>query len=332
MLQLASMLNTQDRRNSVAAFFKSIALPDVIYLGRPRKLDGQVLTGLVAQLHDHLVEEFRKRCDAVGASFSGPLRQVQAFLRQLSRHFDVDVVTANYDNVLTRLLDGFETGFSPATGQFEAIRLGKSHHLLHLHGSVHFSMEGLGSDLHEISWVPNLADIEASNAFGRNLQETTEGVDYLTSTFVAGYGKQIQMRRDPFLTYYARFSNLASAADRLLFLGYGFGDQHINAILSNFPREAGKKVVIVGYGNDTDEPLAFRPSSDDWVWNLGRTIKTDLNGMVQEGTSSPPLEVGELKRNRTFEVSELPHKPLAIWYGGFMEAVRNSNRILAQLI
>jgi hypothetical protein len=333
MLQLASFLDDVNRRNSTGAFLSISSLPEVMFLGQRRMLDGHVFRSVAALLSEMLIEEFRRLCSVLGTTRNAQIEELRRFLGELRKNYDVSLVTVNYDNVLGRLFVHFNTGFNSIDGAFHSNQLWNDpswNALIHLHGSVHFSMVGDATDLHAIKWVGDISSANPPQIFGRSMQDTTEGVDYLTSMFVAGYGKPYQMRREPFLTYYAVFNRLVSQAERLLFLGYGFGDLHINAVLSQFPRTRRRKVVVVSYSNKRADPVAFGWQSVDWAWNLGRTIATDLSRLIMEGSRSPG-SITELIVNKRFEISTDPDTPLAIWHGGLMDAVRNPSRILSQL-
>jgi hypothetical protein len=59
---------------------------------------------------------------------------------------------------------------------------------------------------------------------------------------------------------------------------------------------------------------------------LGR-MKTPYGGM-----SLIPQTVAGLKETGEFELSRAPHQPLAIWYGGFLEACRHPEKVVRRLL
>src|SRR6185312_9654531 len=150
------------------------------------------------------------------------------------KQFDVGIITLNYDNVFTRARPGLHTGFD-ATGLFNPLSVLDRKDwgfIYHLHGSVHFAMTGVPHDMHGITWTTAPAKNHTAHAFGRDWQDSMEGTSYPRSPFVAGYGKTQQILRQPFRTYFAQVSRLAHEADSLLFIGYGFGDFHLNSVFS----------------------------------------------------------------------------------------------------
>jgi hypothetical protein len=45
-----------------------------------------------------------------------------------------------------------------------------------------------------------------------------------------------------------------------------------------------------------------------------------------------PRTVAGLKETREFELSRDPKRPLAIWYGGFLEACRHPEKVVQRLL
>jgi len=111
-----------------------------------------------------------------------------------------------------------------------------------------------------------------------------EGTAYPTSTIVAGYGKTQQIVRQPFRTYFAQVNRLIQEADSLLFVGYGFGDLHLNAAFSEV-RDRRRATVVVDWADDCQDPLPFR--SDSWTYNLFKTLPANAHRMSKPGHTAP---------------------------------------------
>jgi hypothetical protein len=122
---------------------------------------------------------------------------------------------------------------------------------------------------------------------------------------------------EPFQSFYAALIRRVYEADAILIGGYGFGDVHVNRALLNRMRQPGERppALILTYSRNAN-PMEFR--NDEW----GRSVNISLHastGFREPGHTSPP-NVDELIARGGFEVSSI-HK-VAIWHGGFVEAVR----------
>jgi hypothetical protein len=261
--------------------------------------------------------------------------QLQTLVAALQAEFEVAVVTLNYDNVMYRAFHGIETGFDPATGQFDETRiLNRSQWpcMLHLHGSVHFDMAGGASDLHEIVWRPDIQGTFHQNAGGRSTRSYVEGADFPTSVVVAGYGKTTQILRRPFRTYYSELDRLVVGCDAVLFAGYGFGDAHLNIAFERFRDAKRRPVAVIGYAPDDAMTMGGVDLGDEnpTITALIHTFHTDFRSMQALGRSAPDT-VEALKAAQEFEVSTDPQTPLALWYNGMLSACANPGKVVAQL-
>jgi hypothetical protein len=306
-------------------------LPDVLEFGRTRKpVDGNVLRNLIARLMDALVDHFIEACATVAIDKSAEIAALRSFLQALGEEFDVGIITLNYDNVLAQAWPGLYTGFDLATGIFDPLSVFSRSpwgFLYHLHGSIHFAMTGSLRDMHGITWAMTPAKGHAVYASGRNTQDSMEGTGYPTSVIVAGYGKTQQILRQPFRTYFAQVNRLIHEADSLLFLGYGFGDLHLNSAFSEV-RDRRRPTVVVDWAKDDQDPLPFR--HDAWAYQLFKSLPTDAYRMSPPGHSGTAC-IGEIKAANEVEVSNDPDYPLAVWYNGLLAACRHPATIMTHL-
>ena len=309
-----------------------LTLPDVLHFGRnPSSVDGNMLQQLSSTLIDALVDEFIDRCSQVGMQKAGELSELSGFLDALGEEFDLGIVTLNYDNIFTQARPSLRTGFDRDTGKFAPHSVFNNEQwgfIYHLHGSVHFAMSGTGYDMHGITWRDKPEKDHLVHANGRNGQDSMEGLDFPTSPVVAGYGKTQQILRQPFNTFFGQLSRLTYEADSVLFLGYGFGDLHLNATFSDI-RGRRRPITVVDFAQDDEDWVANR--NDNWSYQLGKTIPTNTGRMHPEGHSAP-WSVDELKQAMKMEVSPDKELPLAIWYNGMLQACRNPDKILTQLV
>ncbi|KVW14691.1 hypothetical protein WK91_20065 [Burkholderia cepacia] len=287
------------------------------------------MRGLTNALMDALVDHFIDACAMAGTAKAAEITELGGFVSALREEFDIGIITLNYDNLFTQAVPGLHTGFDE-TGAFDPMSvLSRSdwNFIYHLHGSVHFAMTGAAHNLHGVSWVTTPTKDSTVHSSGRNSQDSMEGTTYPMSPFVAGYGKTQQILRQPFRTYFSQINRLVHEADSFLFLGYGFGDLHLNAVFSEV-RNHQRPIVLVDWAGDDQDPLPFR--QDTWSHNLFRTLPGDAHTMSSAGHSAP-ADIGDLRATRELEVSTNPAYPLAVWYNGMLEASRHPQKILQHL-
>lgn len=307
-------------------------LPRVVLNGTTKNADGNDLTMLHSNLVDKLLNEFRVQCNNLNSTKNTELAILKKFIQDLKNEFEIAVVTVNYDDILLQADATLETGFN-SSGVFNSNNVINNSwgFCYHLHGSVHFDMQGGASSLlHEIKWQNNLANVFQQNSSGRNRIATMEGLNLLTSTIIAGYDKSNQIQRYPFLTYYCQLEKIIQEADSYLICGYGFSDFHLNNQLSAIRDSNGsnKKIVVLDWANDNQDPLQFR--SDDWAINLQRTLTADVSAMGTRRYGVAP-QISDLKKNNEFEYCRNPKFPLSVWYNGLLEACKNSSKVISEL-
>lgn len=319
------------RTHGSNALLAPIQLPDVLEFGHsPKVVDGNVLSYMGSALIDSLVDHFIDTCAKLPTDKATEIAHLRDFLAVLREDFDIGIITLNYDNVFTQACKKLHTGFDPVTGKFDPLSVLQRddwNFIYHLHGSIHFSMTGAGHDMHGITWATTPEKGHMVHSSGRNDQDSMEGVAFPTSTIVAGYGKTQQILRQPFRTYYAQVNRLVHEADSLLFLGYGFGDLHLNAAFTE-ARDRRRPVVVVDWANDDQDPLPFR--NDSWSYQLFKTLPGDASRMSSPGHRAP-ASIDELKRSNEVEMSNDPNYPLAVWYNGLLAACQHPEKIVPHL-
>ncbi|MFK0691136.1 SIR2 family protein [Mesorhizobium sp. IMUNJ 23033] len=330
----SGLLSASASASGLGALVKTKKLPDFRFFDRePKSVDRFELYNLGSFAVDAILADVRERCRIAERDRSAQFGELQSFVSELQKTFDVAVVTLNYDNVLYRALPNIEIGFDPRTGRFQDERLFFRVDwpcMLHLHGSVHFDMPTPSkADMHEIFWQPDIDASFAQNSSGRSRHPNPEGTEFPTSAIVAGYGKSMQLVRRPFRSYYAELDRLVASCDALLLAGYGFGDQHLNVAFERFRDARRRPVVILDYakrgsstlGGFEDQALATA---------VVHTFQTDLHSMRWLGHSVPG-EVDALIDAADFETSNDPATPLSVWYGGMTEACRLPDKLIARL-
>ncbi|MEZ9292962.1 SIR2 family protein [Vibrio cyclitrophicus] len=334
ILQLAAVLSDDNYDLSMNAFFGLKKLPKIRSFQGEKNVDGNDLRQLNSLLVDKLTAEFRERCKFVKENCQTDFEHFGNFINNLNEDFDVAFITLNYDNLITQVCPDLFTGFDQTTGSFNTSSVyakdGRGL-IYHLHGSVHFDMQGDDSDMHAIKWNYDLSSTFSGNSSGRNTQETAEGISMPTSVIVAGYGKTNQIQRLPFRTYYSRVDEIAEKAGAILFLGYGFNDFHLNNSFHSIRNGNDKKsVVVIDWADDNQDPMQFR--HDEWSYNLCKSIKVSASEMATRQYKHVAPDIAKLKSNREFEVSSNPNYPLSVWYCGFIEACMNYSKIKSELL
>lgn len=333
ILQLAAALGDDNYNLSINAFFGLKNLPEIKTFTGNKFVDGNDLRQLCSSLVDKLTTEFRERCKTSKETRPQEFSDFEGFINQLNDDFDVAFITLNYDNLITQACPSLFTGFNKNTGSFDASSIYDRSDwglIYHLHGSVHFDMQGEALDLHAIKWNMDLNSRFSGNSSGRNSQETIEGISMPTSVIVAGYGKTNQIQRVPFRTYYSKVDEISAKADAYLFMGYGFNDRHLNNSLHSIrDGETRKPVVVLDWASDDQNPMQFR--HDEWSHNLCRTVRVNAHEMATRVYRHAAPDIKDLKEREDFEVSCNSNYPLSIWYGGFIQACKNYDKIKLEL-
>ena len=257
-------------------------------LSNPRKYSDSLLIrsvnyisgGRLTKLHDHpyrinipfyireliagIVNEFNY---GLGKNESSQklIALQREFIRLLLNKCDnVSVHSLNYDDCILTSLEplGFSTGFDDS-GYFQKSEYQSSNKVIsYLHGTPHF--------------VPKFKYFSGNSAIVRyykNSKEAlkerwrlstkhpglyTDGVvhpDY-NHFITTGRTKDIHFYNQPYASYYTRLAEDLDSADIIFIIGYSFGDEHINQLLSsirwdNYP----KSIIIVDYDNYEEEQI-----------------------------------------------------------------------------
>jgi hypothetical protein len=273
---------------------------------------------MVQYLVDELLKEIRNRCLIVQQKYKKELAILKGLLDKLDEEFEIGVVTLNHDNIILQAKPDLRTGFSP-TGDFSPNEIMHSNDwrfCYHLHGSVHFDMQGDKIDMHQIKWNSDLNSTFKQNSIGRSSQFTNEGIDAITSNIIADYNKTNQILRYPFSIYYSDMIRKINEADGFIFIGYGFNDYYLNhAFTESLRRNRKRPVVVIDYADDKTDCLQF--NSGNWTSNLCNTILVNTDEVGIRNESLPPF-MRKLKQNNLMEVSQNSNYPLALWYNGVL--------------
>jgi hypothetical protein len=309
--------------------------PTVVRYGGTKAADGDDFRLLHTQLVDRLLIEMRKQCSTLASDKPAELEQLGSFLGSLRQQFELGIINLNYDNVLTTAMPDLRTGFDPSTGLFDRAQLYRSdwHFCYHPHGSVHFDMHGgKDTEMHKIVWNSDLTTTFKGNASGRSGNFTGEGMMHLTSSIIAGLDKANQVLREPFAQYYMLLDRLLYESDAILFIGYGFGDWHLNKLFPfiRYDPTKTRKVVILDWANKDTGGLYYR--HDAWSSALFQTIPFNGRKMgIGKQQFTEPKPAVYFKNRKLLEKSADPDHPLAVWYNGLLAACAHADLIQKEL-
>ena len=153
----------------------------------------------------------------------------------------------------------------------------------------------------------------------------------MNSSIITGLGKTNQVLKEPYLSYYSQIDRLVHESDAVMFIGYGFGDLHLNAAFPfiRYDKNKKRKVVIIDFAENDADGIGFR--HDEWQFGLFATIPYNGHEMGN-GKNLLPQCANYFKKSNTLEKSSNPEYPLAIWYNGLLAACDYPNKILEELL
>tara|TARA_R110002072_G_scaffold287464_6_gene453185 strand:+ start:1352 stop:2602 length:1251 start_codon:yes stop_codon:yes gene_type:complete len=309
--------------------------PEIIHIGKVKRADSIDFSFLHSYLVDKLLDFFRGKCKSLYSNKQNELCLLSSFFKSLKTKFELGFINLNYDNVLLSSVPDLNTGFDNLTGKFNRALLYESrwNFCYHMHGSVHFDMRGgdNNTEMHKIGWNNDLNSSFRQNSSGRNKNYTSEGSDHLNSNIITGLDKSNQLLREPFASYFMQLDRLVYEADSILFIGYGFHDNHLNSVFPfiRYDKNKTRKVVVIDWSLDNKDGLSHR--RDNWHLGLYNTLPFNGHDMgISDGALSQPVIF--YKQNHLLEKSKNPNRPLAVWYNGLLEACNHSDKILLELI
>jgi len=281
----------------------------------------------------HILEATALRFRESSQSFEAGADQSPAFasyrelLQGLGDNFDLGIYNLNYDTVAYKGAPGLLfTGFDEL-GDFQP---GNVHDreqwnfIYHLHGSVHFCYPERPVD--RIVWKDKLG-----GDFIDTLDIPTEGSDRrvrIASTVITGGWKLEQLQDEPFQTYYSSFRRHAYQADAIMIGGYGFGDSHINSVITNAIYNRRRKVPVLileraEMGGAPKLGKLAEPGRKISPWERSQSTLR-LSGMSKPGPAAVSKHPG-------FEFLDDYRAPTALWTGGFETAASNVEAVVRWL-
>lgn len=295
--------------------------PSDEFAGRKHVLSQQAF--LFEKLADHMRDR-SKRLDSHSPEFYDYMN----LFGKLRRHFEIGIYNLNYDSVARTTWPDAYCGFDDH-GNFDSLGVTQRcdwGFIYHPHGSVHHSIRNYPP---RIEWQNDL-DGEFIDRHDSGIDMAQDFQSVPLTTLISGGNKLYQLLADPYQTFYAAFVRHVQEADAFLIAGYGFGDPHVNRVLRNrFERFdnghiSRPPVVIL----DKSVPQRYRTArleiNEFWSRAVKQTLVTtfsDDSGWPSddERNVSDYIERGELEIDKGNRV--------AIWHGGFLEALPAVNEV-----
>lgn len=297
------------------------------YFGEEMYLDQIHWNNLIETLIDKTLNEFRKKCRNFEID---NYPEISNFYDCLEKEYSTSIISLNYDDIIDKVLRTKNNGFDKS-GEFKPHSMynDKWEFYYNLHGSVHFNMRDDARNLHTIFWEHNLDASFAQNSLGRSSQTTSEGIQLPNSCIITGYEKTLQLLKEPYLDYYADFIRKINYAEIILFIGYGFNDNHVNRIINkSLIKNRKRPVIVIKRCKKREDPMQFR--ADEYSHHLQTTIPANYKEMSELGNFTAPIPE-DLAKSKKFEISNETDYPFAIWYSGTEEAYKNPDVVINEI-
>ena len=265
---------------------------------------------------------------------SGAVSDHMKFFRELQDRFQLGVYNLNYDAVAHSVWPEAFNGFD-CSGTFDPLSVsqrGEWGFIYHLHGSVHHCI----ADKIAKPWIVWKEDLrESFSDSGIPPVDMAQKFKPIPlTTLIAGGFKLDQLLADPYQTLYSTLVRHTQEADSILIAGYGFGDLHVNrALVNRFTRSyddgSSPRVVVLEKSSPGRSRTGRLEISEFWSYELRHTLRTTFS----DGTVYPPKNnatVGNFIINGEFETDRMNR--VAIWHGGFREALLAIDKIVEWLL
>lgn len=182
-----------------------------------------------------------------------------------------DFFTLNYDTTIEQSVGDIEDGFEEIDGydfkKFNPSRL-FAHNpdistISHLHGCLtygndRYSHEDLNKDCYDYSFQDlykwNSIERARDTWFSKSQNSTQAGEQLFIGPIITGLHKLEKLNCYPYGAYHAFLHNKVMQNNRLLIVGYSFGDLYVNQIIErmNLIHGANKRIVVISYFDLSD--------------------------------------------------------------------------------
>ena len=172
------------------------------------------------------------------------LRSLDSFVINKSKTSNLKIYSLNYDRLIPKLLKNsnvsFYEGFKDQCCEYDITKFVNFHNtFFNLHGSIYYSFISGGQ--------VKLEDIPMNLDHRYNIDGGNPGESKIFLPIIAGYSKSQRIMSEPLNFGLATFMNDCNTCDRLVIVGYSFGDPHINSILKRFVKRDSTEILIIDY-------------------------------------------------------------------------------------
>ena len=232
-------------------------------------------------------------------------------IAELAQEFRLAVFTLNYDDVVDGAcpdwFDGF-VGKKESSGggaywearsfdaqAFDLWRDSDQPVLVHLHGSVRFGPSRQG--FHLVKYSSTAAAGEAIKAVSRG-DKSSGGQIVSANSIISGLNKAARLTLNPvpYGYYYRALINSLLSNERLLVIGYGAADEHVNTWLEQFREKHGEARRIGWVGMLKGEMVGEQTPEKRRINLLSDGNFEDFRHYSESGKSNVLMECGDKLR------------------------------------
>lgn len=217
------------------------------------------------------------------------LESTASFIEKVGDAFVIDAFNLNYDDLFERT-HGWSDGFAPVAAGWSGFDRASyvnafhddAHTMTHLHGSVRFgyraedtsAVKG-GPPQRQVVKYAQIGDAGPTLVDPPMPRYTDDAIDD-AAPLISGANKVLKFTTVPYSYYFSALQQAAQRNDRVLFVGYGFTDPHVNNWILEAIQHHGEhavRAVVVDY----------RPLEQTSIWGLPTNpsfheIQSRLNG------------------------------------------------------
>jgi SIR2-like domain len=239
-----------------------------------------------------IIAEIYRAISGIAVQYLAQPPALPLFIRNLEKEFRLAVFTLNYDDIVDAAFSSWFDGFTRPVDQssqgsvgtvagFDAVHFNNWREaseplLVHLHGNVRFGYSLGECDPVKYSGVQAaLGSVEGT----RVGEKYSAGQIVSASPIISGRSKAAKLvhNPEPFGYYYKAFIDSVLACERLLVIGYGARDDHINVWLEQFSKTHAEKRKVVWICNLPGKSVGERTPEKDIISSLSGRAFTQFN-------------------------------------------------------
>lgn len=214
----------------------------------------KVLWEIYSEAINEIIERI-KEYDYYTHPFPQKLDALADFLIYKKQSNSLKIYSLNYDRLIPKIAKKrglfFYEGYNDLQYEYDLDKFNtNAQTFFNLHGSIYTSYVSDGV----VKVLDNPVELEHQY----NLQGGNPGENKVFLPIIAGYSKSQRIMSEPFNLGIAAFMNDCNTCNRLVIVGYSFGDPYINTILKKFIRIDSTEMMIVDYFEGQQLPIRLR--------------------------------------------------------------------------